>query len=111
MRLPDDVFPLSYELDEEGRELHISWTDGHESVHPYEPLRRACPCAWCAGEGGQKGSVDETTEFTEQQTTIYELQPIGRYGLTPIWPGGGPTPGSPRWPDQESGSLLGQNQR
>jgi len=85
MRLPDDVFPLSYELDEEGRELHISWTDGHESVHPYEPLRRACPCAWCAGEGGQKGSVDETTEFTEQQTTIYELQPIGRYGLTPIW--------------------------
>ena len=85
MRLPDDVFPLSYELDEEGRELHISWTDGHESVHPYEPLRRACPCAWCAGEGGQKGSVDATTEFTEQQTTIYELQPIGRYGLTPIW--------------------------
>ena len=73
MRLPDDVFPLSYELDEERRELHISWTDGHESVHPYEPLRRACPCAWCAGEGGQKGSVDETTEFTEQQTTIYEL--------------------------------------
>jgi DUF971 family protein len=85
MRLPDDVFPLSYELDEEPRELHISWTDGHESVHAYEPLRRACPCAWCAGEGGQKGSVDETTEFTEQQTTIYELQPIGRYGLTPIW--------------------------
>jgi DUF971 family protein len=85
MRLPDDVFPLSYELDEERHELHISWTDGHESVHPYEPLRRACPCAWCAGEGGQKGSVDKTTEFTEQQTTIYELQPIGRYGLTPIW--------------------------
>ena len=85
MRLPDDVFPLSYELDEDSRELHISWTDGHESVHPYEPLRRACPCAWCAGEAGQKGSVDETTEFTEQQTTIYELQPIGRYGLTPIW--------------------------
>lgn len=85
MRLPDDVFPLSYELDEDSRELHISWTDGHGSVHPYEPLRRACPCAWCAGEGGQKGSVDETTEFTEQQTTIYELQPIGRYGLTPIW--------------------------
>ena len=85
MRLPDDVFPLSYELDEERRELHISWTDGHESVHPYEPLRRACPCAWCAGEGGQKGSVDEATEFTEQQTIIYELQPVGRYGLTPIW--------------------------
>jgi DUF971 family protein len=85
MRLPDDVLPLSYELDEDQRQLRISWTDGHESVHPYEPLRRACPCAWCAGEGGQKGSVDETTTFTEQETTIFELQPIGRYGLAPTW--------------------------
>jgi DUF971 family protein len=85
MRLPDDLLPLSYVLDEERRRLLISWTDGHESVHGYEPLRRGCPCAWCAGEGGQKGTVDETTQFTPEQTTIYELQPIGRYGLTPTW--------------------------
>jgi DUF971 family protein len=85
MRLPDDVLPLSYVLDEENRRLLISWTDGHESVHPYEPLRRGCPCAWCAGEGGQKGTVDEHTQFSAEQTTIYELQPIGRYGLTPVW--------------------------
>ena len=85
MKLPADVAPTSYELDEERRRLIILWTDGHESIHPYEPLRRSCPCAWCAGEGGQKGSVDETTMFSEQQLTLYELQPIGRYGLTPIW--------------------------
>lgn len=85
MRLPDDVLPLSYVLDEDNRRLVISWTDGHESVHPYDALRHDCPCALCAGEGGLKGSVDEHTQFSAQQTTIYELQPVGRYGLTPTW--------------------------
>jgi DUF971 family protein len=85
MRLPDDVLPLSYELDEENRRLLIRWTDEHESVHGYEALRRDCPCAFCAGEGGQRGSVDEHTQFSADQTTIYELQPVGRYGLTPVW--------------------------
>jgi DUF971 family protein len=85
MRLPNDVTPLSYELDEGNRRLLISWSDSHESVHPYEMVRRACPCAWCAGEGGQQGSVDNATIFTTQQTTLYELQMVGRYGLTPVW--------------------------
>ncbi len=85
MRLPNDVAPLSYTMDEERRRLLIDWSDGHESIHGYEALRRGCPCAWCAGEGGQKGSVDEQTQFTDQQTTLYELQPVGRYGLTPVW--------------------------
>lgn len=85
MPLPADLVPTSYFLDEDQRVLMITWSDGHESVHPYEALRRACPCAWCAGEGGQKGTVDATTQFTQQQTTIYELQPVGRYGLTPVW--------------------------
>ncbi len=85
MRLPNNVVPLSYTMDEDGKRLLIDWSDGHASVHGYEDLRRGCPCAWCAGEGGQKGSVDATTQFTEQQVTLYELQPIGRYGLTPVW--------------------------
>lgn len=85
MRLPNDVTPLSYTMDEDGRRLLIDWSDNHASVHGYEALRRGCPCAWCAGEGGQKGVVDEDTQFTEQETTLYELQPVGRYGLTPVW--------------------------
>jgi len=85
MRLPDDTTPLSYMLDEEHGRLQIDWSDGHTSVHPYAALRRGCPCAWCAGEGGQKGTVDATTQFTNEQTTLYELQMIGRYGLTPVW--------------------------
>jgi DUF971 family protein len=85
MRLPNDVYPMEYELDEAARVLHITWTDGHQSAHGYEALRRGCPCAWCAGEGGMKGSVDADTVFSAEQTTIYELQPVGRYGLTPVW--------------------------
>ena len=83
--LPDDLAPTSYLMDEENRQLYVSWSDGHESVHPYELLRRACPCAWCAGEGSQAGSVDDHTVFTSEQTTLYELQLVGRYGVTPVW--------------------------
>lgn len=85
MQLPDDIAPTTYLIDEEERRLFISWTDDHESVHSYESLRRSCPCAWCAGEGGQKGMVDETTQFSEQQTTLYQVELVGRYGLTPTW--------------------------
>jgi DUF971 family protein len=85
MRVPNDVTPLSYTMDEEHRRLLIDWSDGHASEHSYEALRRGCPCAWCAGEGGQKGSVSASTQFSEQQTTLYEVQPVGRYGLTPVW--------------------------
>ncbi len=83
--LPDDLTPTTYLMDEENQQLFISWSDGHESVHPYESLRRACPCAWCAGEGGQSGSVGDQTVFTQEQTTLYELQLVGRYGVTPVW--------------------------
>jgi DUF971 family protein len=85
MRLPNDLTPTSYLLDEDNQQLFVSWSDGHESVHPYEELRRGCPCAWCAGEGSEKGTVDASTAFTPQQTTLYELQMVGRYGLTPVW--------------------------
>ena len=82
---PDNLAPTSYLLDEENRQLFISWSDGHESVHPYEALRRACPCAWCSGEGGVPGSVNAETVFRDEQTTVYEVHLVGRYGLTPVW--------------------------
>lgn len=80
-----DVVPTSYELDEEQRQLRLAWSDGHEGVYDYEALRRACPCAWCAGEGNFAGNLNVRTPLTAQQTTLYEVTPVGRYGLTPIW--------------------------
>lgn len=84
-QLPRNLIPTSYELDEDQALLHISWSDGHESISDYEPLRRACPCAWCAGEGGHPGEMTPDLPLTAQQVTLYELQMVGRYGLTPIW--------------------------
>jgi DUF971 family protein len=83
--LPRSLVPATYELDEEHRFLHISWSDGHESLHGYEPLRKACPCAWCAGEGGYPGNLTSDTVLSEQETTLYELKLVGRYGLSPVW--------------------------
>ena len=70
----DHPSPTSFLLDEENRRLFLSWSDEHESQHGWESLRWACPCAWCAGEGGQPGMVN--------------IQPVGRYGLTPVWEDG-----------------------
>jgi DUF971 family protein len=84
-RLPPNLVPTSYELDEDHAELHLSWSDGHESVIGYEALRRACPCAWCAGEGSYKGTMTPDTPLSAEMTTLYELVMVGRYGLTPVW--------------------------
>ena len=84
-QLPRDLVPTSYELDEDHAMLRLMWSDGHESVYPYEALRRACPCAWCAGEAGMPGMMTPDLPLTAEQTTLYELQMVGRYGLTPIW--------------------------
>ncbi len=88
MRLPNDIEPTSYLMDEDHRQLYISWSDGHESVHGYERLRRGCPCAWCAGEGGVPGMLAGKKSLSHEETTLINLQPVGRYGLTPIWEDG-----------------------
>ena len=65
--------------------LAIVWDDGHESYFDFEPLRRACPCAYCSGEGSYAGNVNADTKFSETQATLKEIYPVGRYGLTPEW--------------------------
>lgn len=84
-QLSRDLIPTSYELDEDNKRLLIFWSDDHESSFGYEDLRRACPCAWCAGEGTFAGTMTPATPLTDDQTTLYELQMVGRYGLTPVW--------------------------
>ena len=51
-------------------------------------LRRACPCALCAGEGSLPGVVTLETFFDERETTLNEVRWIGRYALAPIWADG-----------------------
>ncbi|EFH80729.1 gamma-butyrobetaine hydroxylase-like domain-containing protein [Ktedonobacter racemifer] len=82
------LVPVSFLLDEEKRQLILTWSDEHESLHNWETLRWACPCAWCAGEGGQPGMLQSRQSLTSEETTLDNLQPVGRYGLTPIWEDG-----------------------
>jgi len=77
--------PTSFLLDEEKRQLILYWSDDHESVHNWERLRWSCPCAWCAGERDFPGTLQNKQSLTTEETTLVNVEPVGRYGLTPIW--------------------------
>jgi DUF971 family protein len=82
-----DVFhrPSDWRMLPERRVFEVTWDDGNVSEYEWDPMRRACPCAYCSGEGGYRGTVNAETRFTEEQTTMKEVHPVGRYGLTPVW--------------------------
>ena len=82
-----DVFhrATDWEIVNDERIFRITWDDGAVSEYEWEAMRRACPCAYCAGEGAFAGSVNTETQFSEEQTTLKTVYPVGRYGLTPEW--------------------------
>ncbi|MDE3111757.1 MAG: DUF971 domain-containing protein [Chloroflexota bacterium] len=82
-----DVFhrPRDWRIDPGRRVFEVTWDDEKVTEYAFEDMRRACPCAYCAGEGAMAGTVNEGTRFTEEQTTMKEVYPVGRYGLTPVW--------------------------
>ena len=85
-----DVFhrPADWAIVADRRVFQVTWDDGAVSEYQWEPFRRACPCAYCSGEGAFAGNVSPETVFNEQQTTLREVYPVGRYGLTPEWADG-----------------------
>lgn len=85
-----DVFhrPADWAIVPERRIFRVTWDDGQVAEYDWEAMRRACPCAYCSGEGSYRGNVDASTVFTEGQTTLKEVYPVGRYGLTPEWADG-----------------------
>ena len=80
--------PRDWSIAAEGRVLRVTWDDGAVSEYPWEDLRRACPCAYCAGEGAFAGNVTADTAFSETQVTLKEIYPVGRYGISPEWADG-----------------------
>ena len=82
------VNPIAVELDETDRVMRIRWDDGHIGAWSWLSLRRACPCALCAGEGNLPGVVTLETFFNEQETRLTDVRWIGRYALAPIWADG-----------------------
>ncbi len=82
-----DVFhrPRDWAIRPERKLFEVSWDDGKVAEYGWEDMRRACPCAYCAGEGSYRGMVNADTKFSETQITLTEVHPVGRYGLTPVW--------------------------
>ena len=70
-----------------GAELAVKWDDGEEHFVPLEALRRACPCASCAGETDVMGNVSKgpETAFTEASFQIKHLQSVGGYAVQIFW--------------------------
>ncbi len=77
--------PTGWEIVPERRVFQITWDDAAVSEYRWDEFRRACPCAYCSGEGPFAGNVTGETKFTDTQTTLKEVFAVGRYGLTPEW--------------------------
>ena len=85
-----DVFhrPTNWEIVTDKKVFRVQWDDGQLTEYEWDGLRRACPCAYCSGEGTFAGNVNSDTKFSEQQTTLKEVYAVGRYRLTPEWADG-----------------------
>ena len=77
-----------WEIVADRRVLKVTWDDGKVSEYEWEPMRRACPCAYCHGEGSYAGNVNESTVFSEDEKTLKQVYPVGRYGISPEWADG-----------------------
>ncbi|HEY5610052.1 MAG TPA: DUF971 domain-containing protein [Thermoanaerobaculia bacterium] len=73
-----------------GNELVVAWDDGHESYYPVDELRRACPCAACAGEPDLFGRVAKgpAREYSAASFHLVNVESIGNYGVQPNWADG-----------------------
>ncbi len=84
----EPVVPLSVVAEEESATLLIDWSDGLTTRYPIEWLRWQCPCAVCRGEMGIPGRLANVKTLTPQETTLEDVQPIGRYGIMLYWADG-----------------------
>lgn len=77
---PDDIQVI-------GSELAVKWDDGGESFVSLEALRRACPCASCAGERDIMGNVYKgpDTPLGPESFRLARYGIVGGYGLQPTW--------------------------
>lgn len=85
---PDQRHPDTISGSLERQVIEILWSDGHNSTYDFDYLRWNCPCAFCHGEGGIPGVVNENTVFTPEQTTLVEMAPVGNYAMSLTWADG-----------------------
>ena len=70
-----------------GNELALRWGDGSEQFIQLERLRRACPCAPCAGEVDVMGNLHKGPDqaLNAASFQIQQIQMVGGYALQVFW--------------------------
>jgi DUF971 family protein len=70
--------------------LQIDWGDGHHSALPLALLRAQCPCASCREV--REAPPDPFRVLTASEAAavpeLSDIEPVGRYGLRPVWKDG-----------------------
>lgn len=73
-------------IEQIGPELAIHWSDDLETFLGLEQLRRACPCAGCAGEPDVLGRrLVSRAEYSEESFILRGYSPVGGYALQLRW--------------------------
>ncbi len=72
-----------------GSELAIAWSDGREQYFELETLRRACPCAACAGEpDGVIAMAKPQVLYNDRSFALRRIDRVGGYAIQPLWEDG-----------------------
>lgn len=70
--------------------LQIEWGDGHHTALPLALLRANCPCASCRAI--REAPPDPFRVLTASEAAavpeLRDIEPVGRYGLRPVWTDG-----------------------
>ncbi len=78
-------FPKSIKLSAPGG-IGIRWSDEHQSVYPYDYLRKKCPCAACRDHPPEvKTEVDPLPIYGKGPIKATGADPIGNYAIQLHW--------------------------
>ncbi len=70
----------------DGKELLITWEDGHRSLYDFASLRLQCPCAGCCDEWSGKRLI--VPDKIPKNIKLQACDPVGRYAFRFRWSDG-----------------------
>jgi DUF971 family protein len=86
--------PADITVNREQREMRIRWQDGHESVYPFDLLRKECPCALCNEQRSRAAAPTPSLAVLSGpvvrvgEVQAKEVTPVGRYAVNFGWSDG-----------------------
>ena len=72
----------------DGRDLRITWNDGHITHVPLQRFRDDCPCAGCQGESDIFGEIKKPMRLEiaiPGKYVLKSLTPVGNYAIAAVW--------------------------